>query len=380
MLGMESSALVYILLTLVTIGFALCIDNREHVELHIDLYKRSQRYRGLTRGEARNFVAQAAVYLLLAGVSACRIAVGNDYWVYRDNFNLIAQSRRVSSEFGFNYIVKWIQQLFGYDKYLPVFAFFSIITVFFFVKALRDQGSYFAFSLFLLLTNGYYFNSLNSVRYYLALAIALFSIKYILRSEHIKFLAFILFGAIFHKTILLVIPVYLLAWYFTNREIKKWHMAVGGAFLLSLIFGQDLYRTIIFKIYPYYENSAFDKGQLSYVNIAKCICVLILCVICYKKSIKHRIINGFYFNLSIIGLIVYCCGTFIPEVSRIAYYMVIPQIFLIPGLLADMEDGWFKKLCYMGVIGAFALYFVVLLHGMYDINIRLLPYLNWIFN
>lgn len=380
MLGMESSALVYILLTLVTIGFALCIDNREHVELHIDLYKRSQRYRGLTRGEARNFVAQAAVYLLLAGVSACRIAVGNDYWVYRDNFNLIAQSRRVSSEFGFNYIVKWIQQLFGYDKYLPVFAFFSIITVFFFVKALRDQGSYFAFSLFLLLTNGYYFNSLNSVRYYLALAIALFSIKYILRSEHIKFLAFILFGAIFHKTILLVIPVYLLAWYFTNREIKKWHMAVGGAFLLSLIFGQDLYRTIIFKIYPYYENSAFDKGQLSYVNIAKCICVLILCVICYKKSIKHRIINGFYFNLSIIGLIVYCCGTFIPEVSRIAYYMVIPQIFLIPRLLADMEDGWFKKLCYMGVIGAFALYFVVLLHGMYDINIRLLPYLNWIFN
>lgn len=380
MLGMESSALVYILLTLVTIGFALCIDNREHVELHIDLYKRSQRYRGLTRGEARNFVAQAAVYLLLAGVSACRIAVGNDYWVYRDNFNLIAQSRRVSSEFGFNYIVKWIQQLFGYDKYLPVFAFFSIITVFFFVKALRDQGSYFAFSLFLLLTNGYYFNSLNSVRYYLALAIALFSIKYILRSEHIKFLAFILFGAIFHKTILLVIPVYLLAWYFINREIKKWHMAVGGAFLLSLIFGQDLYRTIIFKIYPYYENSAFDKGQLSYVNIAKCICVLILCVICYKKSIKHRIINGFYFNLSIIGLIVYCCGTFIPEVSRIAYYMVIPQIFLIPGLLADMEDGWFKKLCYMGVIGAFALYFVVLLHGMYDINIRLLPYLNWIFN
>ena len=380
MLGMESSALVYILLTLVTIGFALCIDNREHVELHIDLYEHSKRYRGLTRGEARNFVAQAAVYLLLAGVSACRIAVGNDYWVYRDNFNLIAQSRRVSSEFGFNYIVKWIQQLFGYDKYLPVFAFFSIITVFFFVKALRDQGDYFAFSLFLLLTNGYYFNSLNSVRYYLALAIALFSVKYVLRSEYIKFLAFILFGAIFHKTILLVIPVYLLAWYLACHEIKKWHIAVGGVFLLSLIFGQDLYRTIIFKIYPYYENSAFDKGQLSYVNIAKCLCVLILCIICYKRSIKLRFRNNFYFYLSIAGLVVYCCGTFIPEVSRIAYYMVIPQIFLIPGLLADMEDGWFKKLCYMGVIGAFALYFVVLLHGMYDINIRLLPYLNWIFN
>ena len=377
---MESSALVYILLTLITIGFALCIDNREHVKFHIYPHGYPEYDKRITRGDARNFVAQVAIYLLLAGVSACRIAVGNDYWVYRDNFNLIAQSRRVSSEFGFNYIVKWIQQLFGYDKYLPVFAFFSIVTVFFFVKALRDQGSYFAFSLFLLLTNGYYFNSLNSVRYYMALAIALFSMKYVLRKEYIKFVAFVLFGAVFHKTILLVIPVYLVAWYFTRHDIKKWHVAVGGVFLLSLIFGQDMYRAIIFKIYPYYENSAFDTGQLSYVNIAKCLCVLILCGICYKRSLRLNYRNRFYFFLNIAGFLVYCCGTFIPEVSRIAYYMVISQVFLLPELLAEMKDGWFKKLCYAGVIGAFTVYFIMLLKGMYAVNIRLLPYLNWIFN
>lgn len=376
---MESSALVYILLTIVTIGFALCIDNKEHVELHMKPYKYCA-HRGTTRGDARNLVAQTAIYLLLAGVSACRIAVGNDYWVYRDNFNLIAQSRRVSSEFGFNYIVKWIQQLFGYDKYLPVFAFFSIVTVFFFVKALRDQGSYFAFSLFLLLTNGYYFNSLNSVRYYLALSIALFSMKYVLRGEYFKFIAFVLFGAVFHKTILLIVPVYLLAFYLATREIQKWHVALGGAFLLSLILGKDIYRSIIFRIYPYYENSAFDNGQLSYVNIAKCLCVLILCGICYRNSLMKNFRNRFYFFLSIAGFLVYCCGSFIPEVSRVAYYMVISQIFLIPNLLAERKDGGVRKLCYVGVICAFTVYFVVMLHGMYDKNIRLLPYLNWIFN
>ena len=91
----------------------------------------------------------------MAGVSACRIAVGNDYWVYRDNFKLIAQGRYVSYEPGFNLIVKWIQQIFGYDHYLPVFGFFSIVTVFFFVKALQNQGSCFAVSLFLLMTGGY---------------------------------------------------------------------------------------------------------------------------------------------------------------------------------------------------------------------------------
>ena len=32
------------------------------------------------------------------------------------------------------------------------------------------------------------------------------------------------------------------------------------------------------------------------------------------------------------------------------------------------------------LIAAYLLYFVMLLRGMYDVEIRLLPYLNWIFN
>ena len=60
--------------------------------------------------------------------------------------------------------------------------------------------------------------------------------------------------------------------------------------------------------------------------------------------------------------------------------MIISQVFLLPKLLAEMKSGWFKNLCYVGVIGAFTGYFVLLLRDMYDVNVRLLPYLNWIFN
>lgn len=377
---MESSALVYILLTVVTVGLALCIDNKDYVKEHISGAVPIGQYTGYHRGQARNIVAEAAVFCLLTGVSACRIAVGNDYWVYRDNFKLIAQNRHVSSEFGFNYIVKWIQQLFGYDKYLPVFAFFSVLTVFFLVKALHDQGENFAFSLFLLMTSGYYFNSLNSVRYYLALAVALYAMKYVLRGEYLKFILWIAAGAVFHKTILLVIPVYLAARYLAGVRLKKWHFCIGILLVFSLIFGQDIYRAIIFKIYPFYENSAFDNGQLSYVNIAKCVCVLALCFICYRQSIRDDLINRFYFFLNLMGLVAFCCGSFVPEVSRVGHYMIISQVFLLPRVLSDMGEGWFKRLCYVGVIGAFSLYFVMLLKGMYAVDVRLLPYLNWIFN
>ncbi len=368
---MESSVLVYILLTIVTVGLGFCVKNT-------GLAQNNQLY--LQRGQAKNTIAQVAIFCLLTGVSACRIAVGNDYWVYRDNFKLIAQNRHVSSEFGFNYIVKWLQQLFGYDNYLPVFGFFSILTVFFFTKALKDQATRYAFTLFLLLTNGYYFNSLNSVRYYLALAIALYSMKYVIKGEYLKFLWWIAVGGILHKSIFVVIPLYMAADYLAHTKLKKWHYALGAALVASLIFGQDIYRAIIFKIYPFYENSAFDDGQLSYVNIAKCLGTLLLCIICYQKSIKNNPRLRFYFMLNLGALFLYSFGSFIPEVSRIGYYMTIVQIFLIPELIGEMDTKWLQKLCKVGVIVAFSIYFVLLLKSFYRVDIRLLPYLNWIFN
>lgn len=377
---MESSALVYVALTVVTVALGLFVDNREYVPLYIQGGRPFGRRTCCDRQQARNRVAVFAIYCLLTGVSACRIAVGNDYWVYRDNFKLIAQGRHVSSEIGFNYIVKWLQQLFGYDNYLPVFALFSIVTVFFFVKALHDQGSCFAFSLFLLMTGGYYFNSLNSVRYYLVLAVALFSMKYVLRGEYGKFVLWILAGAMFHKSVLLVIPVYLAARFLAAARLRKWHYALGAVFIATLIFGQNLYREIVFYFYPFYRDSIFDNGKVSYANILKCVCVLLLSLICYRQSLQKDLTNRFYFFLNLFGLTAYCCGSFIPEVSRIGYYMIVGQIFLLPRLLGEMKTGWLKRLAFAGVIAAFCAYFMLLLRGMYAVDIRLLPYLNWIFN
>lgn len=376
---MEQSALVYVALTVATVALGLCADNRAYVPAHI---KGGREFGAgpYERGQARNCVAAAAVYCLLTGVSACRIAVGNDYWVYRTNFEIIMQDRHVSSEIGFNFIVKCIQRLFGYDEYLPVFAFFSIVTVFFFVKALHDQGSCFAFSLYLLMTGGYYFNSLNSVRYYLALAVALYSMKYVLRAEYGKFCLWVLAGAMFHKSVLLVIPVYLAARFLAAAQLKRWHYAAGGILAASLVFGQGLYREIIFFFYPYYRDSVFDNGRLSYANILKCACVLFLCAVCRGQSLREDLMNRFYFFLNLFGLVVYCCGSFIPEVSRVGYYMIISQIFLLPRLLGQMRGGWLRRLCYAGVVGAFGIYFVLLLKGMYAVDVRLLPYRNWIFN
>jgi len=374
---MESSAFIYITLTVMTVLLGSFVQG--FVVMRQDDTGLAPVQKG-TRGYARGCVAEFAIFCLLTGVSACRIAVGNDYWVYRFNFRLIAQKRHVSSEFGFNLIVKWMQKLFGYDNYLPIFALFSFLTVFFLVRALHGQAKQYAFSVFLLMTGGFYFNSLNTVRYYLALAIALYSMEYVLRGEYGKFVLWVLFGTVFHKSILLVIPAYLTAHLLAKSKLKKWHYAVAGGLLLSLVFGQNFYREIVFRFYPYYRDSAFDTGDISWANVLKCVGTLALCALCYKKSLKDNVVNRFYFFLNLAALVVYPCGSFIPEVSRVGYYLIVSQIFLLPNLLADIDRPWPGRLCKAGVIGAFTAYFGLLIRGMYATDIRLLPYLNWIFN
>lgn len=377
---MEKSALVYVILTAVTVGFGLCVQNRDYAYGSLQGARLPWKPYGYDRQQARNLVAEIAIFALLSGVSACRIAVGGDYWVYWLNFQLIDQGRHVSYERGFVWLVKLFHWVFGEGSYLPIFGFFALITVFFFVKSLHDQAEWYVFSLFLLLTQGFYFNSMNSVRYYFALALAMHTQKYVLRGEYGKFILWVLLGATIHKSVLLVIPAYLAADILSRIHLKKWHYVAGAALVASLIFGQEFYRKIIFHFYPYYKDSIFDNGQLSYVNIAKCAAVLLLCLFFWKESVGADRYLRYYFYLNLAGLVLYACGSFIPEVSRVGYYLIASQIFLIPGVLLRAKKGWFRNLCIAGVIAAFLLYFYMLLRGMYNVEIRLLPYLNWIFN
>lgn len=372
---------VYVTLTAVVVALGLYVNNQENIKQHMPPLTRGKALpRRTDKQKAWNLCLAVAIFVLLAGVSACRIAVGNDYWVYRFQFNLIMQGRQVSYEMGFNLVVWIIQTLFGYDQYLPVFAFFSILTAFFFVKAIYDQAEWFGASVFLLMTGGYYFSSLNSVRYYFVLAIVLYAMKFVIRKQYGWFLFWIIFASFFHKSILVVIPIFLLARWLADRKINKIFYLVGGLFLASLLVFRDVYREIVFFFYPFYEGSVYDVVDFSITNIAKCTGTLLLSFMFYKGAIKDNIQNRFYLFLNLAGTAVYTFGAFVPEVSRIGYYVIISQIFLIPGILIRIENIRWKRFFTLAVTVAFLGYFALFLRSAYATDIRLLPYLSWIFN
>ena len=224
---------------------------------------------------------------------------------------------------------------------------------------------------------GYYFQSFNTVRYYLALAIAVIAIPYVLRREWVKFLLLVLIGATLHKSVLVVIPLYVLA----SLSWKKWQLAIAAVFCSTFFFMQDFYLKAVVFLYPTYEDTEYLEGGTSLVNIARCLAVLVLALICYKKTVKDDSRNRFYFYCNLGALVMYVCCSFLPIISRIGYYQTITHIFFLPALLSGIENEKVRKFFTAGVIGAAILYFgIFILMKAGNDGLRILPYETFLFH
>ena len=358
---------IYIIVTILVVFLALGISDTSTLEKIPNGMQ--------TKQQSSNKILLGAIFVLLVSISICRIAVGNDYWGYKQIFFFIESGRHVSTEIGFNTVVRIMHFLFGTGNYLVIFGLFGIVTIWFLIKAIYDQSAWVAFSVFLLMTGGYYFSTMASVRYYFALAVGIYAAKYAIRREWSKVILILAITSLFHMSIWILLPIYYLA----TREWKRWHVGILALICGSFLLFQNLYRNLIFIFYPYYEGSAFDTGDTSLVNIAKCSAILIFSLLYYKGIVKENKELKFYFNLNLFALVLYVFCSFIPEVSRIGYYMHISNIFLIPGILKKIASKKQKMFFVIAIILAYILYFAFFLHSCYDIDVRLLPYRTWIF-
>lgn len=338
--------------------------------------------RQLTRRQALGLVCLAGIFAVLAGVSALRIEVGNDYGKYIDIFHEIyagTDEAYVVTEAGFNFVVWLLYTLSGYENYLLVFAVFGAATVYIFLKAMYRQSVDFkvSFALFMLL--GVYFRTFTTVRYYFVLALTLYSLQYVRRREFLKFVLLILFASLFHKSVLVVLVLYPLA----ALEWKRWMLAAGGVAAVCVFIWQTPILKLALALYPTFEGTVYlTQGVGLAANasgILRCLFVFALAAVCFRESVAQNESNRFYLKLSVLGFLLYTCASFLPLVSRIAYYVATPQLLLIPGLLAGLGRGRKKKVAAAFTVLFAAGYFLWFLGTASGSGIRVLPYQTWVF-
>lgn len=330
------------------------------------------------------------IFLVLTVPAVLRQETGNDYMRYVEVFHLAASRAVVPTEPGFNWLVRLVYALCGYENYLLMFAIYTAFSVFFFLLAMKKLSPDFAFTLFVFLTSGYYFQSYNTVRYYFALSIVLLALYFFLRREYAWFLLLAVLAALFHKSALLVLAFYPLA----LHVFKKWQAAVPVLFGAGMVLFREQVMVLVRKLYPSYEGTEIlaAGGRPSIGNILRCALVLLLALgILIKTGKTRETVESsagtrgrariFYINCTAMALLLYVFGWFIPELSRICYYLTITQIFLLPDVLSLLpERSRQRKVLTGAVLAAGILVFAVFLRNASAPDIRILPYKMFLFH
>ena len=357
-----------------TIAMAYLIKNQPDAAL-VQLHKRPI----MTRRQGLNVLSLLAIFTILFLLSALRMEVGNDYETYVDTFHEIYVGGYVVTEPLFNAVVKIIFELSGGENYLLVFAVFAFVTIWIFLKVMYEQTEDFFMSFFLFMTLGIYFRTFNTVRYYFVLAITLYSFRYIFRKEYVKFILLIVLAAFFHKSVLVVIPIYLIA----NMKWKKWYVAVLSIGAAGMMLFQEVIMKIALELYPSYKDTIYLQTESglsgNLMSILRCVAVLGLAWLCYQESWKEDEKNRFYIKLNFLAVLLYLCGSFLPLVGRIGYYLITSQILLIPAILGSIKDEKKKKRIMAIVLIACGIYFFMFLRSANQPGVRVLPYKSWLF-
>ena len=340
-------------------------------------------YQGYTtRRRAVNALMMVSIFVVLTLLAALRLEVGNDYGTYVVTCHEIFQRGYVVTEPGFNFVVRVLYTLSGKEDYLLMFGVFAAAIVAVFLKVLKEQTESFSWAFFMFMTMGLYYRSFNTVRYYFALALATFAIRYLLdinRENIFRFLLVILFASLFHKSVLIVIPMYFIA----RIPWKKWALIPLVLFGAAAALLHNQIMEIALKLYPSYNNTVYIEETHTIIEnaapIMGCLFMIVIGIICYKDAVKDRVDNRMYFNMNIMAVVLYLSCFWLPLVTRFAYYLTTVQILFIPNIICSIRDDRKKKAVSIAVVAFCVLYFMYFLRQADNPGFRVLPYKSWLF-
>lgn len=304
-------------------------------------------------------------------VSGFRYMVGVDYNTYAWIFGEINIGNKTHVEIGYVFLNK-IVGYFTHD-FIWLFVLTSAIIICFVVAAVKQNSNNFAYSLFLFISLGYYFYSMNSVRHFMALSIYFFAQKYMKKQEFWKFFLLILVAATFHKVALIAIPIY----FVFTRKVKFSYYVVIAILLVICAFLNKYIMNIIFSfVYQSYKNSVYNVYDFSIYNVLLSGIASFFAFAYYKPMLQKDKGNIIYINAAFFMLLFYLTCWWIPTPTRIGHFGTILFIILFPKAICCEKNKKVRAFYYVALTMFALLFLLVMLNGAKNPNIGLVPYVS----
>lgn len=321
----------------------------------------------------KNYTIQDYIVILLLGlICGLRYNVGTDYALYTRMYNHINWFPRV--EVAFKKIIETFN-MFDFPASV-FFFFFSFLTIIIIYISIKKRTKYPAETLFLFITMGFYALQFNIIRQMLAVAIVLYSIKYIQEKKIIKYILCILVAYLCHSTAIIMIPFY----FISNIKFTKMQMI----FLLLIMFGLSfMYEPLLnfvtthselYSVYSITNNYTYIKGGIGTYTILFFNLLVMHITIKNKDSlIEYESNNLQYINLALFSFFFYFLSLSNSVMVRPAYYLFICMIYILPDLYR-VHKNMFKSKNSLLIYVFFILYYII---NLISFN-TMLPY-KWIF-
>lgn len=201
---------------------------------------------------------------------------------------------------------------------------------------------------------GYFFASLHILRQYLAIAIVLYSYKYMLERKFGKFLLLILAASLFHTSAIVFIPTYFLC----NQRLNPFPMMI--LFLASLIsafmIGDVIlgYLTFNEKYAKFYLND--KSGGAGYSMLMLLSAIMVLALLLKPRHPDKRTVM-FYWAF-FIALCLQPLATVISLVSRAILYWVVSVTIILPMIISDLRSRKIRLMAYAVVVMGLTVFFL----------------------
>lgn len=326
-----------------------------------------------------NYFRKSGIIFIII-MTSLRYGFGADYFTYYDAFYRI-QSGIFTDAFEPGYILlnKIIAFLgLHFNFVLFVIAVFNYTLLYLAIEDNIDKNKWISMFLFLIYFD-LFFYSLSAVRQSIVISIFLYSSKYIITKKPIRYIAWLLFGSLFHWTSLALVPVY-----FIYEKLKSLTKKKAIFYVVLSIGLYELFMTVLpalrpfmswrFEYYLFVHDSDIGSNYLAAILMMALTIVWIYISTRLKSTevfiggkIKSEDLNVITFPM--FAIMMY----FILQIlQRIEYFSVLPRmqmyfypfyIFAMPQALSIMKVRD-RKVLILASIGIFTLFFLYRYHGI----------------
>lgn len=270
-------------------------------------------------------------------ISSLRFDVGTDYLSYLQIFNSISdisinefiRDYSASYELGV-YLIAKFSSLFPYAQniYFGIFATGTILFTYLGLKRYKLPHVWVILFLYLLIL---FPMSFNLVRQMLAVSIFFYATSFIQYSKFLKFTILIVLAALFHKSVIVLLPVYFVGKALPSSRILRNQTLVITIlmFLLFIVLGKFTTEYILdltfFEKYDKYQvASQASAGVLLATKIATLGIITI-----FMKNINEYKHFAFFYVMGVFEVLILVLAINSVDLSRFSIYFSIFPIILI---------------------------------------------------